>query len=78
MIFDEHSELRRILMPGGFTLSDRRRYQEPAVRHAALYYEVARCVAEGRLESSLRPLDDSLVMLGALDAVHPSALAPSC
>ena len=62
--------------PGGFTLSDGRRYEEPRIRHAALHFEgaeVARCVAGGRLESGLRALEDSLVTLGALDAIHERA-----
>jgi hypothetical protein len=59
-------------MPGGFTVGDRR-YDEPPVRHGALHYqaaEVARCVADGRTRSALRPLEDSLTTLGALDAVR--------
>ena len=54
-------------------LSDGRRCTEPGVRHSALYFEAAeaaRNVAEGRFESTLRPLDDSLVTLDALDAIH--------
>ena len=67
-------------MPGGFTLSDGRRYTEPGVRHAALHFEAAeaaRNITEGRLESELRGLDDSLVTLGALDAIQDRPERPT-
>ncbi len=55
-----------VLLPDGGRLS----YDEPAVGHRALFWqaaEVARCVAEGRSESPLRPLSDSVSTLVAMD-----------
>jgi hypothetical protein len=49
------------------------RYEEPQVAHDALHFEaaeVARCIAEGRLESPLRPLADSIITLRAMDAIR--------
>ena len=46
---------------------------EPRTAHDALHFEaaeVARCVADGRLESPLRPLADSIVTLDVLDEVR--------
>jgi predicted dehydrogenase len=57
---------------GGTTLT----WDEPRTGHDGLYFEaaeVARCVAEGRTETPLRPLADSLVTLGAIDAVRAQA-----
>lgn len=48
-------------------------WDEPAVRHEALYFtaaEVARCVAAGERESPLRPLVDTVAMLEVLDEVR--------
>jgi predicted dehydrogenase len=48
-------------------------YTEPRTAHDALYFEaaeVARCVAAGRLQSPLRPLDDSITMLQAMDEIR--------
>jgi predicted dehydrogenase len=64
--------------PGDLLLTaaggDRRlTFTEPRTAHDALHFEaaeVARCVADGRLESPLRPLADSIVTLGALDEVR--------
>ena len=49
------------------------RYEEPAVAHDALHFEaaeVARCIADGRLESPLRPLADSITTLRAMDEIR--------
>lgn len=63
--------------PGGFRL--RRRdgevlaYDEPASGHADLFWqaaEAARCLAEGRQESPLRPLDESVATLSTMDEVR--------
>lgn len=46
---------------------------EPAVRHEALYFsaaEVARCIAAGEQESTLRPLADTVGTLQVLDEVR--------
>jgi predicted dehydrogenase len=64
--------------PGPFSVtgsdgSDLGRYDEPRVGHDALYFEaaeVARCIAEGRLESPIRPLSDSLRTLSVLDRIR--------
>jgi predicted dehydrogenase len=59
-------------MPGDVIVGEHR-YEEPAVAHDALHFEaaeVARCVAEGRLESPLRPLADSITTLRAMDEVR--------
>jgi predicted dehydrogenase len=48
-------------------------FTEPRTAHDALHFEaaeVARCVADGRLESPLRPLADSIVTLDVLDEVR--------
>ena len=62
--------------PGSFTVRDRSggelRYEEPAVAHAALHYEaaaVARDIAEGRLESAVRPLAASVATLRTMDRI---------
>jgi predicted dehydrogenase len=58
-----------VLETGGDTLT----WDEPRTGHEGLFFEaaeVARCVAEGRTETPLRPLADSLVTLGAIDAVR--------
>lgn len=65
-------------MPGEVVVrsNDGRRtstWTEPPVGHDALHYqaaEVARCVADGRRESPLRPLADSVRTLEVLDAVR--------
>ncbi|MFJ8108203.1 hypothetical protein [Streptomyces sp. NPDC096132] len=41
--------------------------------HDALYFEAAetaRCITVGRLQSPLRPLDDSLTTLRAMDGIR--------
>ncbi|MFF4351199.1 hypothetical protein [Streptomyces sp. NPDC001530] len=41
--------------------------------HNALHFEaaeVARCIAAGRLESPIRPLDDSVVTLRTMDEIR--------
>ena len=51
-------------------------WSEDHVGHAALYFqaaEVARCIAEGRTESPLRPVADSLTLLRTLDRVREQA-----
>ncbi|MFI6013008.1 hypothetical protein ACIBAG_30055 [Streptomyces sp. NPDC051243] len=48
-------------------------YTEPHTAHDALHFEaaeVARCITAGRLQSPLRPLDDSLTTLRAMDEIH--------
>ncbi|KUM68037.1 Gfo/Idh/MocA family protein [Streptomyces curacoi] len=48
-------------------------YTEPRTAHDALHFEaaeVARCIADGRLQSPLRPLDDSLTTLRAMDEIR--------
>jgi predicted dehydrogenase len=64
--------------PGDLLLTsaegDRRlAFGEPRAAHDALHFEAAeaaRCVAAGRLESPLRPLADSLVMLQVMDEIR--------
>jgi predicted dehydrogenase len=54
---------------GGSTLS----FTEQRIAHDALFFEaaeVARCIAEGRLETPLRPLADSIATLRTMDAVR--------
>lgn len=60
--------------PGGFEVrfadGETLVYEEPAVSHQALFWqaaEVARCVSEGRPESPLRPLADTVNTLTAMD-----------
>ncbi|MGW2521472.1 Gfo/Idh/MocA family protein [Streptomyces sp. NPDC001617] len=48
-------------------------YTEPHVAHEALHFEaaeVARCITEGRLQSPLRPLDDSVTTLRVMDEIR--------
>jgi len=48
-------------------------YDEPAISHEGLFWqaaEVARCIADGKLESPLRPLADSLATLSTMDEVR--------
>jgi len=58
------------LMDGGLML----RYEEPRGAHfEGLYYEaaeVARCIAEGKLETPCRPLDASLETMATLDKIR--------
>ena len=59
-------------MPGDVVVGEHR-HTEPAIAHDALHFEaaeVARCIAEGRLESPLRPLADSIVTLRAMDEIR--------
>ena len=49
------------------------RYDEPAVAHEGLFFEAAeaaRCIADGRLESPLRPLADSVATLTTMDEMR--------
>ena len=56
------------------TAGDRRlTYTEPQTAHDALYFEaaeVARCITAGRLESPLRPVDDSIRTLRVMDEIR--------
>ncbi|MFE7174059.1 hypothetical protein [Streptomyces sp. NPDC057616] len=57
------------------TLRDGRqlRHTEERTGHGALHFEaaeVARCIAAGRLQTPLRPLDDSVTTLRARDAIR--------
>ncbi|MGO1538921.1 MAG: Gfo/Idh/MocA family protein, partial [Leucobacter sp.] len=69
--------------PGAFTLSDvtgsrSLRYEEPAVGHAALYYEAAeaaRAVSEGRLESAYWSQAESLEVARLIDLTVASTAA---
>ncbi|WP_367325576.1 Gfo/Idh/MocA family protein [Streptomyces sp. HUAS ZL42] len=48
-------------------------YTEPLTAHDALHFEaaeVARCIAAGRLQSPLRPLDDSVTTLRVMDEIR--------
>ena len=65
-------------MPGDIELTtadgaSQLRYSEPRVAHDALHFEaaeVARCIAEGRAESPLRPLADSVATLRVMDEIR--------
>lgn len=63
--------------PGGFTLAGRDgtelRYDEPTVAHAALFHQavhVATCIGQGRLDSPIRPLADSILLLETMDRIR--------
>ena len=64
--------------PGGFAVTpftgaSPLRYSEPPTAHDALHFEaaeVARCIAEGRTESPLRTLADSVVTLRVIDDIR--------
>lgn len=48
-------------------------YAEPTIGHQALYFEAAeaaRCIGEGRLETPLRPLADSVATLRVVDDIR--------
>ncbi len=48
-------------------------YDEPQTAHDALHFEaaeVARCIADGRLESPLRPLADSIATMQVIDEIR--------
>lgn len=48
-------------------------YDEPAIAHDGLYYQVAeaaRCISEGRVESPLRPLAQSITTLATMDEIR--------
>lgn len=70
--------------PGNFTVRDHDgsslRWEEPAIAHTALHFEAAaaaRDITEGRIESPLRPLDDTLATLRTMDRITAAlALAP--
>ena len=61
--------------PGGFTVTafdggTPLTYDEPQTAHSALHFEaaeVARCVPEGRTQSPLRPLADSVATMRVID-----------
>lgn len=65
-------------MPGGFTLESadgtrRLRYDEPAVRHDSLHYQVAdvaRRIASGEHESPVRTLASTRDTMGVLDEIR--------
>ena len=69
--------------PGAFTLCDvsgsqSLRYEEPAIGHAALFYEAAetaRAVSEGRLESAYWSQDESLEVARLIDLTVASTAA---
>ena len=49
-------------------------YTEPTTAHDALHFEAAevvRCIAAGHLQSPLRPLDDSVTTLRAMEEIRP-------
>ena len=64
--------------PGGFTVTpfvgaDALTFDEPQAGHDALHFEaaeVARCIAEGRSESPLRPLADSIATMRVIDEIR--------
>ncbi|MBB3039466.1 Gfo/Idh/MocA family protein [Hoyosella altamirensis] len=65
------------MLPGNFSLTapDGRRleYSEPAIGHEGLHFQasaVARGIAEGKTESDVRPLSDSITTMAALDAIR--------
>ena len=48
-------------------------FGEPRVAHDALHFEAAeaaRCIADGRLESPVRPLGESVVTLQVMDEIR--------
>lgn len=65
------------MIPGSFhvTAPDGRRldYTEPAIGHEGLHYQaaaVARAISEGKTESEIRPLADSVTTMSTLDAIR--------
>ncbi|HEY7812119.1 MAG TPA: Gfo/Idh/MocA family oxidoreductase [Nakamurella sp.] len=63
--------------PGPMTLTsvggDRLVWDEPAIAHEGLFFEAAeaaRCIAEGRTESPLRPVADSVATLRVMDEIR--------
>jgi hypothetical protein len=64
--------------PGDFTVTahdnvTRLHYREDANRYAQLFHEAvhfARCVDEGRTDSPVRPLSDTITMLEVMDEVR--------
>ena len=63
--------------PGGFSLVQRHgpalHYDEPEIAHEGLFHQavhVAGCIGEGRTESPLRSLDDTITMLETMDRVR--------
>ena len=64
--------------PGGFTVTAfdgaaPLTYDEPQTAHDALHFEaaeVARCVSEGRTDSPLRPLTDSVATMRVIDEIR--------
>ena len=56
-----------------FTGASPLRYSEPSAAHDALHFEaaeVARCIVEGRTESPLRTLADSVVTMRVIDEIR--------
>ena len=48
-------------------------YTEPHIAHDALHYEaaeVARCIFAGRVQSPLRPLEESVTTLRVMDEIR--------
>ncbi len=69
--------------PGGFTLTARGGaslgYREPARGYDGLAFEaaeVARCVADGRITSSIRPPEDSRATMAVIDQIRARIGAP--
>lgn len=65
------------MIPGDFhvTAPDGRRldYTEPAIGHEGLHFQaaaVARAIADGRTESALRPLADSIATMSVMDTIR--------
>ena len=63
--------------PGPMTITSvkgqRLVYDEPAISHDGLYFEAAeaaRCIADGRVESAIRPLADSIATLRVMDEIR--------
>ena len=72
---EDHAEL----IETRFKMHDRRAAKilkmldEPRTAHDALHFEAAeaaRCIAEGRLESPVRPLAESILTLQVMDEVR--------
>jgi predicted dehydrogenase len=63
--------------PGPMTLTsvqgDRLTYDEPTIAHEGLFFEAAeaaRCIGDGRTESPLRPVEDSVATLRVMDEIR--------
>lgn len=67
--FYQPGDLVLTLAGNGTTLT----YTEPHTAHDALHFEAAeaaRCITDGRLQTPLRPLDDSLTTLRVMDEIR--------